>query len=292
MEFGELSDVAKTLLGFVEAGALAMARLYGFVLVFPLFSWLGVTGTLQAAISLGLAIPLIQPFYLEIADATTGLAGDLPAWFLTTLIAKELLIGVVLGVLLGAPFWAAEVAGGYVDYYRGAALSGMALARPEGGQMLTTGAAIQLLLLAIFVSTGGLRDVIEILYRSYAVWPALEPTPRVIGPLSPFVIALLKDMFILAAALAAPLLIVMALADAALALASRMSPRLNVFDASLSAKTLAMLALLPLYFYAFGAQYADVTPKPAPIGARLLDAARRPAPRAPAAAPDEEGAPR
>lgn len=272
-----LSLAGKTLLGLSEAAALSAARIYGFTLAFPIFNWLGLSGVLQMGVAIGLAVPLMGPIYAEIGDPSVGLAGDLPSWLLVTLIAKEVVIGLMLGVLMALPFWAGEIAGAYADYYRGAALATLAAPRPDT-QLLTTGAAIQLLMIALFVATGGLQGVLGVIYGSYEVWPALETAPPSMRPLAPFAAELLAEIFVLSLALAAPLLLVMGLVDLALGVASRLSPKLNVFDTSLSAKTLALLTLLPVYLYAFSQYYDGVTPRPEVIGARLLDAAERGAP--------------
>lgn len=271
---GALGAAGRVLLGLVESAALGAARIYGFILVFPVFAWLGIRGFLHMAVAIGLSIPMLQPIFLSFGDpAGGGLASDAPTWLLVALTAKEIVLGVLLGLLMGAPFWAAEVAGAYVDYYRGAVIATTSLPRPEG-EILTTGATLQIALIAVFMATIGLPGVLGVLYGSFEVWPVDAFGPPAIAPLSPFVVSLLGEMFVLALALAAPLLITMALAEAALAFCSRLSPRLNVFDATLSIKSLVLLAILPIYFYAFVAHYADVASTPDEIGARLLEAVR------------------
>lgn len=274
---GLFTEGARLLLDAVAAAAIATARPYGFIIAFPLFSWLGVRGLLQAAIAISLGLPLALALIGGPAiGAETPFAAataDMESWLITTLVAKELFIGLALGLLMGAPFWAAEVAGAYVDYYRGAIMAVVALPRAEG-QLLTTGALLQITLLALSVAAGGFTLALGAVYESYQIWPALEPLPAALAPLSPFVITLLTKIFLLSLILAAPLLIAMALAEAILALSSRMNPKLNVFDATLSAKSLVFLLILPAYLTAFAAYYVDVIPTPAEIAEQLFETAR------------------
>jgi len=122
---------------------------------------------------------------------------------------------------------------------------------------LITGAIFSIALVAIFLLMGGMRIAIDAIYQSYQIWPMFELVPAISQSLYPVFVDLLSKIFKLALALGAPLMIAMFLSELALAYASRFAQQINVFDATLSAKNLVFLLILPPYLYILMAYYAD-----------------------------------
>ena len=222
--------------------ALIVARPLGFLVLFPVFGWLGMTPLIRVVVAFAIALPMMASLPIAVEG-------------LPFLLAKEFIIGAALGAILGVPFWAAEMAGSYIDVYRGAAAS--TVISPDGtSQPLVTGALFSLALVAIFIVGGGLREVIDTLYRSFEAWPVLSLSPQTEQGLLPLATGLLTRVFALTLALAAPIVIAMVLGDLILAFASRFAGQINVFDTSLSVKNLIFLLILPLYLYALASFYA------------------------------------
>jgi len=208
---------------YIQAAALVFARPLGFIIVFPMFEWIGLRGMIRNVIAVAIGLPYVQTVYV-------GIAGDgipLDAEFILLLAGKEFLIGAVLGLVLGIPFWAADMAGAQIDVFRGT--SAATVASPtQMSEPMITGALFSITLVAIFLSMGGLRTVIGIIYESYEIWPFFEPFPSVTPNLSPVLISIL-------------------LGELALAFTSRFAPQINIFDATLSLKNIIYLLILPPY---------------------------------------------
>ena len=245
-------ELITTLLPFVEAGALVVARPLGFIIVFPVFVWLGLVGMIRTVTAFVIGFPMMQVVYLDLA--TTG--APIAAEIIVLMVGKEFLVGAVLGIVLGAPFWAAETAGTYVDVFRGTS-SATVVSPDQMSEPLITGAIFSIALVAIFLAMGGMRIALDAIYQSYQIWPMFELIPEISEALYPIFVDLLTKIFKLALALGAPLMIAMFLGELALAYASRFAQQINVFDATLSAKNLIYLFILPPYLYILTAHYAD-----------------------------------
>jgi type III secretion protein T len=122
---------------------------------------------------------------------------------------------------------------------------------------LVTGAIFSIALVAIFLVMGGLRVAVDAIYESFQIWPMFQLIPEISEALYPIFIELLSKIFRVALALGAPIMIAMFLGEIALAYASRFAQQINVFDATLSAKNLIFLFIMPPYLYMLTAFYAD-----------------------------------
>jgi len=235
-------DLILFVMPYIQAAALVFARPLGFIIVFPMFEWIGLRGMIRNVIAVAIGLPYVQTVYV-------GIAGDgipLDAEFILLLAGKEFLIGAVLGLVLGIPFWAADMAGAQIDVFRGT--SAATVASPtQMSEPMITGALFSITLVAIFLSMGGLRTVIGIIYESYEIWPFFEPFPSVTPNLSPVLISILTQVAYVGLALGAPILIAMFLGELALAFTSRFAPQINIFDATLSLKNIIYLLILPPY---------------------------------------------
>jgi len=247
-----LFELMTALLPVVEAAALVVARPLGFIIIFPVFGWLGLVGMIRTVTAFVIGFPMLQVVYLDLANTGAPLASE----FVVALVAKEFLVGGVIGIILGAPFWAAETAGAYVDVFRGTTAATV-VSPDQMSEPLITGAIFSIALIAIFLVMGGMRVALDAIYQSYQIWPMFELVPKISESLYPIFIDLLTKIFKLGLALAAPLMIAMFLGELALAYASRFAQQINVFDATLSAKNLIFLFVLPPYLYILMAYYAD-----------------------------------
>ena len=192
-------ELVQFILPLVEAGALAFARPLGFIIVFPLFSWLGLQGMIRNVTAIAFGAPFIVLLYTQIA----GSPESFPAEYIVMLAGKEFLVGVTLGVILGVPFWGAEMAGAYVDVYRGSSAATV-VSPDQMSEPLVSGAVFSIALVAIFLTMGGLRMVLGVLYESYEIWPFFEILPQVTGDIYPVFIELLGTVARIALALGAP----------------------------------------------------------------------------------------
>jgi type III secretion protein T len=225
---------------YVIAISLALARMSGLVIVMPAFTRIGLTGMLQAAVAVVLALPLVP----MVAGAVA--AAHLTAILTATLLIKEMLIGLMIGLVLGVPIWAAEAAGSILDIQRGSAAASLfdpSVTTEEG----ITGTLLGLVMVALYFGFGGLPLTLRTVYASYGLWPVDRIFPPLTAVAGPFFVELLDNIITMGVVLVAPIVIFMLLTDLLLGLASRAAPQLNVFALSLSVKNLIFSSLLVLY---------------------------------------------
>jgi len=223
--------------GPLEAFGLAIARGLGLLLLLPISTRLGLTGTHRTAVAAAIGLPLVPMLASQLAAAPVG-GGQL-----LLLAAKETFIG----LLFSAPFWIAEAAGELVDQQRGSR-GNNSLPDPSGGEQVgPTGTLLVLTLLTVFFVLGGLRWLIDGLYASYAIWPALDIVPRLAPDAGRQMLHVLDSILGAGFLLASPLVGAMLLAELALALVSRFVPSLNVFDLAMAVKGLVQVVGLPVY---------------------------------------------
>lgn len=231
--FGRLHD-------YVAAAGFAVARLTGVIIILPAFTRLGLTGILRAAIALVLAFPIV-PMLVE------ALAGQrLTVTTTAILLLKEIIVGLVIGLVLGVPFWVAETAGGVLDLQRGSTSASLMDPLAMTAESIT-GTLFGLVMVALYYGAGGLPLTLRVVYDSYGLWPAGRFLPLFSASAGELFIGLLDNVVTMGLMLGAPLVVCLLLSDLLLGLVSRAAPQINVFALSLSVKNLVFALLLVLY---------------------------------------------
>lgn len=199
-----------------------------------------ITGLLRGAVAGVLALPAMAPFAHQVVlGAQTPLT-------LFLLGLKEAVIGGILGLILGLPFWAFDVAGDILDQQRGATAG--RLDDPAGfADVSVTGTLLILTGVTLFVATGGLETLASLLYASWAVWPILSPMPSPTPQAPALILGLLDALLRQGLLLGAPILAAMLLADVALILVGRFAPQLRIEDTASAARNLVFFVFMPLY---------------------------------------------
>jgi type III secretion protein T len=232
---------------------LAAARIYGVLLIMPVFTRTGITALLRGAVALALALPLV-PVLLPLLGPEPPRGGTL-----IVLLAKEALIGVVIGVVLSVPFWAAEAAGEFIDQQRGSEAATI----PDPSQTNEagiTGTLFVLTLTAIFFASGAMNLLIEAIYETWRIWPPLDPLPTFSADAGLRALALLDRVMLLGLVLAGPIIIALLLAEFGLALIGRFAPSLNVFDLAMAVKGIVFVIGLPVYAIFLAGYLRDLLP--------------------------------
>jgi type III secretion protein T len=239
MDFAALGPVTQEFQAWLVAAAFGLARITGLMFVTPVFTRFALTGLLRNAAGLALAAPVLP----MIAEAQRN--EPLSAGIAAVLLGKEVAVGLIIGLVAGIPFWAAELAGSITDLQRGASLANFSDASSE--QATITGTLLTFAMLALFLSAGGLRITLSVFYESYALWPVNRLMP-VFGPdAGDRILTLLDNMVAMGLLLVAPLVIALLLSDLLLGLVSRAAPQLHIFDLSLNMKNLLFAFLIVLY---------------------------------------------
>lgn len=232
-----------------RAGLLVVALALGGARVAPVVWMVNPLGgaRLPAPARIGLSL-LLAGLAAPLLLASAGSAGldQAPAARLVLLLARELLIGLVLGLVASAAFQAAETAGRLADTVRGATLA--EVLDPTSGQRASPLAALYVLVATlVFFAIGGVPRVIDALLASYRTLPigggldtaAARGAARVVAAASARVIAS-------GVGLAAPVIVALWLADLALGLIARAAPQLPVYFLGLPLKGLLAVGLVLL----------------------------------------------
>jgi type III secretion protein T len=218
--------------GIVRSGAMFA--------IIPFFGKKNVMGTGRNAWILGISIFAFPFFTNEYAnpDASLGV--------LFLLIAKEVLIGVILGYLASFIFFVVEGVGNLIDVQRGASSASLFSAFNESQTTVMADFFVQIVLLLFFLN-GGFRFLLDILYESYVVWPIFSFIPTFNGPIAAFFVRFLSDYMHVIFALVGPILFALFLAEFGLGMVNRFAPQLNVFFLSMGIKSGLSSLFLILY---------------------------------------------
>src|SRR5438309_9197212 len=125
---------------YVIAATIGVARMIGLMTVMPVFLRLGMTGLLRGVVGLLLALPAMP----MIAAAMEGAHPSLALW--GGLMIKEVVVGLLVGMVLGVPIWSAQFAGDVIDSPRNA--TGQ-LPDPSSVDATVTGTVMSLTIMAL-----------------------------------------------------------------------------------------------------------------------------------------------
>lgn len=234
---------------YAFAAFLGFARMFGVMIVLPMIAQLGLRGVIRMTAAAALSAPVIYGLAEPVA------AVELSGLELLGLIIKEALIGVALGLLVGLPFWAIDMAGVTLDFQRMAATS--AATTPDQSQTTILGLFLGLVYLAYVFASGSHLLAIGVVHQSFALWPVLQFLPLGVLDVTPL-LSFLQNLFALGLLLAAPILFVLLLSDLAVAALARFAPNMNAMLLAMQVKSLITGVMLLLYmgvlFSVFGDQ--------------------------------------
>ncbi|CAM9275688.1 unnamed protein product [Ectocarpus sp. 12 AP-2014] len=218
-----------------------MARVYPCVFLIPVFNAIHIRGLVRHSIVFALALipaPGIKAMF-DLEDMTLILS--------LGIVAKELLLGCVIGVFLAMPFWMFESVGTLLDNQRGALLGGQI--NPSYGPSDTLlGNFFRDITIMFLIAILGFPWLIQLVWDSYVLWPptAWFPAPAE-GGFGVFTSAI-GNVFMTMMLYAAPFIAVLLLVEFSMAVMNLFSPKLDVFLLSIPAKSVIGLAFLVLYF--------------------------------------------
>jgi type III secretion protein T len=225
---------------YIVATAFAISRMSGMILIMPAIKRLGLTRLLKGAAALVFSLPMV-PF---VAAALAG--QQLTAPMLFGLVVKEFAVGVIIGFVLGIPFWAAEIAGDVLDLQRGSSFAGI-LDPNAGGESTVLSTLLGLTIVALFFVSGGLVFTLQTMYGSYGVWRLTDFLPLFNADAGKLLLGLMDQMMRMGLMLVVPLVMSLLVTDLALALVARSASHMHIFDLSLGVKNLVLIILFVLY---------------------------------------------
>jgi len=222
------------------AFGLTSSRLVTILAFVPIFTELPLPMSMRFASALALSAPL-----LPMVDST--LVGISPEpWVILLLVAKEALIGVILLLIIGLPFWAVDMAGDIIEFQRGMGNEG--LTDPNDlVQSQPTGRLLFLVFLLFVIASGGLTVIMRLIYDSYVIVPIAD-----YPDITQLIASLLRSeffnsLFDYALLITLPMLLILSLTDLSVAFLSRFAQQLNILTLSLVIKGLITVVGLAIY---------------------------------------------
>jgi type III secretion protein T len=235
-----LGDPFLPLQPYIVAASFALARMVAMMTVFPVFDRLGVTGLIRNSIALALSIPFIPMIVAHIGSEKLSLG------VMVALLLKEVIVGLVVGLVLAVPLYAAEAAGDILDLQRGS--SSATLSDPLGTHEANiTGTLLALVIIALYFASGCFDLTLRAIYDSYGIWPVRRLMPLLSPEAGGLLLSLLDSIVATGLMLVGPVVVCLLLVDLLFALVARAAPSLQPFYLSMTVKNLVFSLVLVLY---------------------------------------------
>lgn len=225
---------------FLLTYAVAVVRLTAACAIVPFMSDQIVSGQVRNCLvfSWGLIVyPLVAP---TLADS---LGSPLQV---VAILAKEVFLGLMIGVVAAKSFWIAMSVGFFIDNQRGSSMAQVFDAN-SGEQTSPIGQFLQQTMITLFFVSGGMLVFLGAVFETYVVWPVPSFFPRLDPQFPQFVLQFADDLMRSVVVLAAPAIVLLFLTDFGLGLVNRFAPQLNVFFLAMPVKCLVALVVLVLY---------------------------------------------
>jgi len=205
----------------------------------PPFASRLVPGMARGALALALVLPVIWRQIVEPAPL------DVSALGLLLLALREAAIGLVIGLGFAAFCAGLQAAGEIIDHQTG--LTFTQNIDPMNGNSTSISALfIQQILFPVLMVAGLVLMLADALYLSYQWWPVGKPLPSFAGLVPLTLITQSAGIFTLALLLSGPVVLVLFVVDACAGMLNRAAPQLNVFNLTLSLKSVLGLGVLAL----------------------------------------------
>ncbi|RED43738.1 type III secretion system export apparatus subunit SctT [Aestuariispira insulae] len=225
---------------------LSSCRLFAFMAITPIFQRAIVPPAIMGVLGFSLALMAFPRVWGALSHAVF-----MDMWYMASILAKEILLGLLIGMVAGFPYWALETAGTVIDTQRGAS-AGSTSSPITQDEVQPLGAFFGFLYLIWLFISGAFDLLLGIVYDSYLVWPVLSFFPDLAARDAVFYLDLLDNMMELALIIAGPIMLMMFLSELALVFVTRFAPQLNVFVLAMPIKSgiafLIILMFLPGLF--------------------------------------------
>ncbi|KMK77358.1 flagellar biosynthetic protein FliR [Alkalihalobacillus pseudalcaliphilus] len=229
-------------LNYLPGFLLVFVRILAFIAVLPIYGYRTIPSTFKIGLSLFLAWTLIftlQDPFVEI-DAV---------YFL--LIIKEVLVGLMVGLIAMIMLYAIQIAGGFIDMNMGFLIANV-VDPQTGAQSPLVGTYLYTFAILFLLMINGHHLLLDGVFYSYQ----FIPIDQLFLPFGDegvvyFVAATFAKMFMIAFQMALPIVGSLFLVDVALGMISRSVPQMNVFVVGLPVKIMVGLLLLTVYMGVF-----------------------------------------
>ncbi|WP_284139965.1 MULTISPECIES: flagellar biosynthetic protein FliR [unclassified Virgibacillus] len=229
LEFINLQSIPVFLLVFI--------RVTAFFVVMPLFSY----RTIPVPFKIGISFFLAFILYYTVDGSAIMFDSTYPF-----LILKEMLVGVLIGLIAYIIVSAIQIAGGFIDFQMGFAIANV-IDPQTGAQSPLMGQYFYIIALLFLLSVNGHHLLIDGIFYSFEFIPLDRFIPFQDGTIADFVITSFNKMFVIAFQISIPIVGCLFLVDVALGIIARTVPQLNVFVVGLPLKILVSFVVI-LFF--------------------------------------------
>lgn len=214
---------------------LVFARVTSFFMLMPLFSY----RTIPAPFKVGLG------FFLSLL---VFLSMDVPLLEINStyyfLVLKEVLVGLLIGLIASIMMSAIQTAGGFIDFQMGFAIANV-IDPQTGAQSPLIGQYLYIVALFFLLMVNGHHLLLDGIYYSYQFIP-LEHIGVNLGhaKTAAFIARSFNTMFMIAMQMALPVVGSLFLVDVAFGILARTFPQLNIFVVGIPIKIAVSLIIL------------------------------------------------
>lgn len=218
----------------------SLPRILAAFILIPVFSRQLFPGITRISVSISFALLLLPVVMIEAPNTP-------PVWMDSIAITiKELIIGLIIGLIAAIPFWIIDATGFFIDNQRGTTMAS-SIDPMTGAQTSPLGILLTQTLVVVFFVGGGLLAFIETLYKSYQVWPVFSFFPHLQSNVLVYFIGLLDRIMAMTVLLAAPVIIAMFMSEFTMGIISRFTPQMNVFSLAMPVKSAVGMFVLIIY---------------------------------------------
>lgn len=228
-------------LSFLPVFLLIFARVLSFFIIMPLFSYRTIPTHFKVGFSLFLALVV----YYTVDHSNFVLDETYVFLFL-----KEILVGVLIGLIAYIILSAVQIAGGFIDFQMGFAIANV-VDPQTGAQSPIIGQYFYIIALLFLLTVNGHHLIIDGIVHSYQFVSMDTFIPFADESIVSYVITVFNQMFLIAFQISIPIVGCLFLVDVALGIIARTVPQLNVFVVGLPLKIfvsfVALLFFMSLY---------------------------------------------
>ena len=219
--------------------ALCSVRILVVFAMLPLFA----SHLVPAMVRGGLAIAMAFPVTLGVVHHP--LPFDFTMWSLASFLAKEGAVGLLIGLGFGAFFAGLQAVGEIIDHQTGLTFT-QNIDPVHGNSVSLSAQYLERLLFAVLMVSGAMLVIVDTVYLSFEVWPLGQWAPIFDRAMLLNLVPQASKLFALSLLLAGPVVLALFIVDAGLGLLNRAAPQLNIFNITLSLKSLIGIAVLIL----------------------------------------------
>lgn len=217
--------------------ALSSIRTQVAMMLLPIYSSRVVPAIARNAFAFAIVVPVAASQLANPPQLPQDLLG------LASLVFREAVLGGLVGLGIGAFLAGLQSVGELIDHQTGLTFT-QNVDPMHGNSVSTTSVLIERVLFGALMAAGIMLLFIDALYLSYELWPVGAPLRGVDPRLALEVAGQASRLFALALLLAGPVVLALFVVDVSMGLLNRSAPQLNVFQLTLSLKSVVGLGVL------------------------------------------------